>query len=185
MATNTRLRRSLRDLEPWEGEKPKPKTPHEKGDIRSHRGRVLRPRRKESGHLSVQLGRGKNSPIHHLVLEAFVGPRPEGMEALHYDDDPTNNVLWNLRWGTPSENHFDRVRNGRNWNANKTHCPRGHELATPNLVASVARIGRRTCLACARAKARIHRYPGLSLQLKEVSDSYYQALMSGDQTVEG
>jgi hypothetical protein len=38
--------------------------------------------------------------VHHLVLEAFVGPCPEGMECLHGDDIPDNNILSNLQWGT-------------------------------------------------------------------------------------
>lgn len=37
-------------------------------------------------------------------MEAFVGPRPFGMEVLHMDDDPTNNQLKNLRYGTHAEN---------------------------------------------------------------------------------
>ena len=47
-----------------------------------------------------------------LVLEAFVGPCPSGMECCHYDDNQRNNVLSNLRWGTKSDNAMDRVRNG-------------------------------------------------------------------------
>jgi hypothetical protein len=47
-----------------------------------------------------------------LVLEAFAGPRPDGMDALHRDDNPTNNRFDNLRWGTRSDNLFDAVRNG-------------------------------------------------------------------------
>lgn len=38
--------------------------------------------------------------IHHLVLEAFVGPCPVGMVAEHLDHDLTNNALTNLRWST-------------------------------------------------------------------------------------
>lgn len=53
-----------------------------------------------------------NRKVHHLVLEAFVGPRPEGMECLHWDDNPSNNRLENLRWGTHSENTMDSIRNG-------------------------------------------------------------------------
>jgi HNH endonuclease len=43
-------------------------------------------------------------PVHILMLETFIGPRPEGMLALHCDDDPLHCVLSNLKWGTPSEN---------------------------------------------------------------------------------
>lgn len=51
--------------------------------------------------------------VHTLVLTAFVGPCPLGMECRHLDDVKTNNRLSNLRWGTRSENHGeDRRRNG-------------------------------------------------------------------------
>jgi hypothetical protein len=51
--------------------------------------------------------------VHVLVLEAFVGPRPEGMQACHFPDrDKTNNDVTNLRWGTPISNQGDRVLHG-------------------------------------------------------------------------
>lgn len=50
--------------------------------------------------------------LHRLVLEAFVGPCPEGMEACHWDDDPINNKLSNLRWDTKEGNIKDKFRNG-------------------------------------------------------------------------
>ncbi len=50
--------------------------------------------------------------VHHLILEAFVGPRPDGMIGLHRDDDRTNNTVSNLRWGTYSDNRLDAFRNG-------------------------------------------------------------------------
>ena len=44
--------------------------------------------------------------VQSLVLEAFVGPRPAGMQACHYPDPTATNVaLCNLKWGTPSENN--------------------------------------------------------------------------------
>lgn len=51
------------------------------------------------------------------VLEAFVSPRPSSLGGkrvvcCHFDDDPSNNRLANLRWGTDSGNAVDRVRNG-------------------------------------------------------------------------
>ena len=64
-----------------------------------------------SGRVWVQ-GRGSKD-IAVLILEAFVGPKPNGMECCHFDDDRTNNKLSNLRWGTPKSNSEDRVRNGR------------------------------------------------------------------------
>jgi len=52
--------------------------------------------------------------VHRLVLEAFEGPCPEGMEARHLDGDKDNNSYDNLMWGTPTENRHDRIRHGRN-----------------------------------------------------------------------
>lgn len=51
--------------------------------------------------------------LHHVILEAFVGPRPEGCEACHQDDNPSNNTIPNLYWGTRSDNLRDAHRNGR------------------------------------------------------------------------
>ncbi len=74
-------------------------------------------RENASGYFVVTLYRRGSGKVvrrlHHLVLEAFVGPRPPGMEACHNDDDRTNNALCNLRWGTRLENAADRVRNRR------------------------------------------------------------------------
>lgn len=51
--------------------------------------------------------------IHRVVLEAFRGPCPEGMEACHNDGNPENNNLSNLRWDTPKANAADREYQGR------------------------------------------------------------------------
>lgn len=70
----------------------------------------------EYGHLTVSLYQdGKRFPklVHRLVLEAFVGPCPEGMEACHFPDpNPGNNRLDNLKWGTPKENAEHRAIHG-------------------------------------------------------------------------
>ena len=63
------------------------------------------------GYLIVGLG-GQNHYIQSLVLTAFVGPRPEGMEACHNDGCRTNNALSNLRWDTRPGNHGDRWEHG-------------------------------------------------------------------------
>lgn len=49
---------------------------------------------------------------HTLVMEAFVGLRPKGMECCHNDGNPQNNHLSNLRWDTPKNNQADRVKHG-------------------------------------------------------------------------
>lgn len=77
-------------------------------------------------------GQATRRSIHALVLEAFVGPRPDGLWALHWDDNHQNNRLENLRWGTPRDNVRDSVRNGVNGQAKKTHCKYGHEYTPEN-----------------------------------------------------
>lgn len=48
--------------------------------------------------------------IHCLVLLAFVGPRPEGLEICHADGDKSNNCLDNLRYDTHENNVFDTIQ---------------------------------------------------------------------------
>lgn len=47
-----------------------------------------------------------------LVCEAFHGPRPEGMETLHYNGIRNDDRADNLRWGTRSDNMKDAIRHG-------------------------------------------------------------------------
>jgi len=93
----------------------------------------------------------KQIAIHVLVLTTFVGPRPKGMHGCHRDDNPHNNRLDNLYWGTPRQNARDAVNNGLNWKSNKTHCKRGHEYTDDNTYI-VPSTGHRQCRTCIKAK---------------------------------
>jgi hypothetical protein len=67
------------------------------------------------GRLNVHLcrdGRTCTRQVHRLVLLAFVGPCPEGMEACHWDGNTSNNALSNLRWDTKQGNAADKRRHG-------------------------------------------------------------------------
>ena len=48
-----------------------------------------------------------------LMLTAFVGPRPLGGQALHWNDISTDDRLINLYWGNIKDNAQDAIRNGR------------------------------------------------------------------------
>lgn len=75
--------------------------------------RLLRPgRMTKSGHVSVAIGKHNSQCVHTLVLLAFVGPRPAGMEARHLNGNASDNRLENLRYGTRAENVQDMVRHG-------------------------------------------------------------------------
>ena len=47
-----------------------------------------------------------------MMLMAFIGPRPDGMECCHNDGNPRNDKLDNLRWGTRKDNIADAIRHG-------------------------------------------------------------------------
>lgn len=96
-------------------------------------------------------GRQRTYLVHRLVLEAFVGPRPEGLEGCHGDGDPGNNYLTNLRWDTHAANMQDMVEHGRSSSLNTTHCPADHEYTPEN---TYVYQGRRFCRECARARGR-------------------------------
>lgn len=123
------------------------------------------------GYLSVRLD-GVNRKVHQLVLEAFVGPRPAGMETLHSDDDVSNNRLDNLVYGTPSENQLQHVASGRHHEASRDRCIRGHMLVDPNLSQSGKRQGKRKCLACDRGLQWVRDHPGADVQAS--CDKYYR-----------
>jgi len=57
-------------------------------------------------------GRGHTKLVHCLVAEAFLGPRPEGMQTCHGDAGQFVNTVTNLRYDTGSANCFDRRANG-------------------------------------------------------------------------
>lgn len=65
--------------------------------------------------LTVRLSRGgqvKSYVIACLVAEAFIGPKPDGMQVNHKDTDPSNNVSWNLEYVTNQGNALHASRNG-------------------------------------------------------------------------
>ena len=117
------------------------------GRVRSwkkHRGRagprLLNFGKLKRGHLTANLyrhGRGLCMTVHRLVLNAFVGPRPAGLQCRHLNGNPADNKLKNLRWGTSRENAADRTKHGRHYK------PRGSEVGTSKLKTSdVLRIKR-------------------------------------------
>lgn len=57
-------------------------------------------------------GKVRTRKVHRLVLEAFAGPRPPGMEARHGPGGAGDAALANLQWGTPTENAADKIRDG-------------------------------------------------------------------------
>lgn len=121
------------------------------GQVRSRRG-VKKQHRDKQGYVRMQLWRDGdwgNVKVHRLVLEAFVGPCPDGMEAMHLNNVRDDNRLSNLAWGTRRENVRHTVKSGNNVNAAKTKCPAGHPYDATN-----TRVydGKRFCRACQKER---------------------------------
>lgn len=89
-----------------------------RGKGRVKRWRRLHPSPNRTGHARVNLyvnGVITTRLIHQLVLEAFIGPCPSGMECCHFPDrNPANNNLDNIRWGTRLDNIQDAIKHGTN-----------------------------------------------------------------------
>lgn len=84
-----------------------------KSFVRYPEGRLLKPGIGSHGYPTVVLyspsrKRGLTHTVHSLVLNAFVGPKPDNCEACHNDGNRANASLSNLRWGTRSENQRDK-----------------------------------------------------------------------------
>jgi HNH endonuclease/NUMOD4 motif len=86
------------------------------GNIHQLKEKILKPWvGNKLGHLQIAIrvrGRVKGFWLHRLILEAFKGPCPEGMECRHKDGNPINNKISNLRWGTHKRNVRDQIKHG-------------------------------------------------------------------------
>ena len=91
-------------------------------------GRILRQSVcDKAGHVSVHLGKYcRGIPVHQLVMLAFYGFPPPGMEAMHLNGNPEDNRPENLKYGTHFENMTDMYRLGK-----------GHLKLTPEEVRQI------------------------------------------------
>lgn len=94
-------------------------------------------------HIKNNDGIKTHPQIHQLVMLAFVGPPPEGMEVCHNNGDHTDNRLENLRYDTHAANMMDRRVHGTlPW---KDQCRNGHPRTPENLRETR---GVRYCVPC-------------------------------------
>lgn len=74
-------------------------------------GRILRPSWNHRGYVQYTLGKyGGRHTAHLLVLQAFVGPKPDGLEINHINGVKDDNRLENLEYVTKSENNLHLTR---------------------------------------------------------------------------
>jgi len=96
----------------------------------------------------VQNGKQKGAKVHVLVMLAFVGEPPVGMEVRHLDGSRVPH-LENLAYGTHKENGEDSAKHGVNRRWLKPQCKWGHDWDEAN---TYMWRGRRQCRACASAR---------------------------------
>jgi hypothetical protein len=127
---------------------------------RGKRGGLLKPFPGHLGrYLSVRLsrsGKHKNRLVHQLVLEAFTGPRPPGMESLHGPGGSQDNRLANLSYGTRRQNSGpDRARDGT--------TNRGERCGSAKLTAAIVIECRRRYAAGEETLTAMAREHGVSI----------------------
>lgn len=81
------------------------------GWVLSDEWRMIKPSLDKNGYPRITINR-RAYFFHLLILEAFRGPCPAGLEGCHNDGVPSNCRLGNLRYDTCKANLADRVRHG-------------------------------------------------------------------------
>jgi HNH endonuclease/NUMOD4 motif len=123
------------------------------GCTRPLRERIMKQEVDRTGYARIQLcsdGSYVHCLVHRLIMLAFVGPCPEGMEVCHNDGVKLNNTLSNLRYDTKSANQYDSIRHGTHQGSLKTHCNKGHEYTAENTY--MTSVGSRRCRTCNRER---------------------------------
>lgn len=88
------------------------------------RGRILRSRvNQKSGYEQIVFYK-TTALVHQLIMLAFVGPPPEGMEVCHSDNDRLNNCLANLQYGTRRFNNQEKDKHGTHLKGVRHHQAR-------------------------------------------------------------
>lgn len=85
------------------------------GAVRHTGHKNLAPVLLRNGYVRITLCNGaarSNRLIHRIVAEAFIGPRPLGMQINHKDGNKKNNSIDNLEYLTPSDNQKHASANG-------------------------------------------------------------------------
>lgn len=79
------------------------------------KGCLLAARTSKAGYRYVNLqheGSLEGRTVHSLVAEAFIGPRPPGLEVRHLKGIGAGDGVVNLAYGTRSENNLDKREHG-------------------------------------------------------------------------
>lgn len=130
------------------------------------RGKMMVPVDDGKGYLRAGLTRRNRKAhhrIHQIVLMAFVGPCPDGLEVRHLNGIKTDNRLENLQYGTKWENVQDILKHGNHGMKNRVNCKNGHPL-----VWSDGR-NQRYCPICTREKDRQYQFEACARSRQELA----------------
>lgn len=118
------------------------------------KGKLLKPFTTKEGYVTVNFctGGGKGTPtlLHRVVAFSFLGIPSDTSCVLHWNDNPSDNCVWNLRFGSDLDNSRDKVVRGR--------APVGEEATKAKLTQEQI------------AEIKILRESGLTLQV--IADRY-------------
>ena len=109
----------------------------------------------KQGKLRVNLwsdNKTKQVYLHRILAEAFIPNELNLPIVRHLDDNPKNNRLSNLAWGTARDNAEDMIRNGNHSGINQVACKYGHPYDEVNTY--IDKKGGRRCRTCNRERAR-------------------------------
>ena len=128
-------------------------------------GKLLKPRQQFHGYWQVGLtidGKKKFEYVHRLVAKAFLKTRRGCDLVLHKDDNPNNNHVSNLKWGT--------------------HYQNSQMITTRKKVTHRSKIELNRIIVADLVKANMQNYKGTMIQLyKEIADDLgisYQYVLS-------
>ena len=83
---------------------------------RQLKGKILKSYINKDGYKLIVLCKNGNPisyRVHRLALLTFIGICPDDMIGMHQDDNPGNNHLNNLKWGTHKENTEQIIKRNR------------------------------------------------------------------------
>ena len=87
------------------------------------KGRLLKGYQTKAGYTVFKIhcdGEVINTSAHRMAAIAFLGPcPPDKNQVAHWDGNPRNNYVSNLRWATAAENTADKMRHGNHHKGNK------------------------------------------------------------------